>query len=202
MKRIRHDFEQGSDEWLNFRLGKISGSNADKLITATGKKSSQADGYLAKLVAQTIESAENFTTDAMQRGIDLEPQARLFCEHAIDDKISQIGCVSIADTNIMCSPDGILGNKKIKGIYEAKCPNLDNHILYLLSQSLTPKYKPQIMFNMWVCEAEYAYYHSYHPKLKSLIVKVVRDEEYIKNLADIVLECNDRLNEIKKRIML
>jgi hypothetical protein len=45
---------QGSDEWLQSRLGKPTASNFGKLITPTGKPSASADGYINELIAQRI----------------------------------------------------------------------------------------------------------------------------------------------------
>ena len=48
------DHEQGSPEWLAARLGKPSASMFSKLITATGKPSSSADGYINQLIAERL----------------------------------------------------------------------------------------------------------------------------------------------------
>ena len=64
------NFEQGSQEWLQSRLGKPTASNFGKLITPTGKPSTSADGYINDLIAQksTGELPEFYTNAAMERG--------------------------------------------------------------------------------------------------------------------------------------
>ena len=46
--------EQGTDGWLRDRLGCPSGSNFSKLITATGKPSTSADGYINQMIAERM----------------------------------------------------------------------------------------------------------------------------------------------------
>jgi hypothetical protein len=76
MRIINH--EQGSDEWLQSRLGKPTASNFGKLITPTGKGSTSAEAYINELIAQRItgELPEFYTNEAMARGNELEPAAK------------------------------------------------------------------------------------------------------------------------------
>lgn len=66
---------QGSDEWFRARKGRITASNADRILTPTGKDSSQWDSYAIELVAECIRPDEtpafigNSHTD---RGNELE----------------------------------------------------------------------------------------------------------------------------------
>ena len=43
--QIIKDIEQGSQEWLSLRLGIATASNFNKIITSTGKESSQLNQY-------------------------------------------------------------------------------------------------------------------------------------------------------------
>ena len=51
---IADNIEQGSDQWHALRKGRITASEASKIITATGKPSSQALGYMRKLARECV----------------------------------------------------------------------------------------------------------------------------------------------------
>jgi hypothetical protein len=74
--------EQGSEAWLESRLGRPTASNFGKLITPTGKASTSAEGYINELIAQKItgEIPEFFKSEAMQRGNELEASAKALYE--------------------------------------------------------------------------------------------------------------------------
>ena len=103
------DVEQGSDEWLKARLGVITASEFDQIITPTGSKSASANKYMGKLIAEhlTNEQQDNYVSDDMLRGIELEPKARYFFEVIKGFEAHEVGMVyKDSDKNIACSPDG------------------------------------------------------------------------------------------------
>jgi len=53
---------------------------------------------------------------------------------------------------------------------------------------------------MWIAEREYCEFHSYHPEMESLIIRVNRDEEYIKELSGAVDKFVDELLEKRERL--
>ena len=71
--------EQGTEAWRMSRLGKPSASGFAKLITRTGKPSTSADGYINQLIFERIsgELTQHHVSDAMIRGTELEPVARI-----------------------------------------------------------------------------------------------------------------------------
>ena len=73
------DCEQGSPEWFEARLGKVSASRMADMtaMTKNGYGASRAN-YMAELVAERLtgKTAERFTSTAMQWGTEQEPAAR------------------------------------------------------------------------------------------------------------------------------
>ena len=71
--------EQGTPEWHQMRLGKVSASRMADLLakTKTGFSASRAK-YMAQLLCErmTGQPTEFFVTPAMQRGTEIEPVAR------------------------------------------------------------------------------------------------------------------------------
>ena len=181
-----NNHKQGSDEWLQSRLGKPTASNFGKLITPTGKPSTSADGYINELIAQRItgELPEFYTNSAMERGNELEPAAKALYEFTYGVEVVEAGLCLHDTLDCGASPDGLVGDD---GGLEIKCPLPHNHIAYLRSGDVTTKYIPQIQGCLWITGREWWDFMSYHPAMEDLIVRVYRDEAYIKKLADVVI---------------
>ena len=165
---------QGSDAWLKSRVGKVSASNFDKL----------------RIVAErlTEEPTEFYVNDAMNRGNDLEPQARAFFEFETGIDVHQTGFIQDDSKEFGCSPDGVILEKgKIVSGLEIKCP-LGAAAVSNLDRNLMPKkYYQQVQGCMWICDAKSWWFMSYHPNMKSMIVEVKRDDAFIDKLEDAVL---------------
>lgn len=179
--------EQGSQEWLLSRLGKVSASSVSKLIGAQGKPSTQAQGYINQLIAETItgELPEQYTNSAMERGNELEPDARRLYEFLTDLEVVEVGFCLHDTIAAGFSPDGLVGDN---GGLEIKCPQPHTHVEYLRAGKLPSKYKPQVMMALWISDRKWWDFMSYHPKMSPLIVRVERDQDYIDKLAKAVNE--------------
>lgn len=176
-------FEQGTEGWLKDRLGCPSGSNMDKLITATGKPSSQAEGYINQLIAELMTGETTYVkvNEWMERGTQLEPKARAYYEFASDNEVTEIGFCKHPRLEAGVSPDGLIGKN---GGLEIKCPAPATHVAYMRSGELPVKYKQQVMACLWITEREWWDFVSFHPDMPSLVTRIHRDEDYIKLLAD------------------
>lgn len=181
--------EQGSPEWLLARLGCPSGSGFSKLVTTSGKPSTTAETYINELIAEKVigQIPENNPNEWMQRGTALEPDARAFYEFDRDVEVTEVGFCMHDTLECGISPDGLVGDD---GGLEIKCPKPSTHIKYLRNQAgYLQKKKPpteyyqQVMGCLWITEREWWDFLSYHPSLPPMLVRVERDEEYIKLLA-------------------
>jgi hypothetical protein len=191
------DFEQGTPEWFQARLGVPTASCFAKLITSTGKKSAQMAGYLNELVAESITGAgiEGFSSVWMDRGNEIEPQARCWFEFQTGHDIDQVGLVKLDSGLAGASPDGLTPT----GGLEIKCPKSTTHTGYLIANKIPSTYVAQVQGCMWICERDTWDFVSYHPDMPKLLISVPRDEAFIKTLADLVDEITDKkLNAIVK----
>jgi hypothetical protein len=179
--------EQGSPEWIQARLGVPSASSYAKLITTTGRASAQADAYINQLVAERLTGEPTFfqVTDPMQRGMDLEPQARTAYEMETGNLVIQVGFLMHDTLQAGASPDGLVGEN---GGLEIKCPSGHTHVEYLRDNVLPTKYFQQVQGCLWISERDWWDFMSYHPKMEPLIVRVFRDEEFIKALECAVID--------------
>ena len=193
------DFEQMSPEWFAARVGIPSASVFDKLITSKGALSTSRQKLIYKLAGERVlgEKEEGYTNGAMQRGIELEPEARSLFELITDLEVKEVGlCYYDERKDRSCSPDGLVETKMtlMEGL-EIKCPELATHIEYLLGNKLPTKYFAQVQGSMYITGLEKWYFMSYYPGVKPLIVEVMRDEMWIakldKALNDFVIELDE-----------
>ncbi len=185
------DVEQGSSEWFKARCGIPTASCFDKIITPGGKASSQHITYSNKLVAEYImkESINIEQNEWMQRGTELEPEARNYYQFITDVDVKEVGLIyKNKDKLISCSPDGLADDRGL----EIKCPAPHTHIEYLLNDKLPTKYIPQVQGSMWVTGLKQWDFLSYHPDLPPLLLTVDADEIFHNTLDELMekfVEC-------------
>ena len=189
-----HNFEQRSEDWYNIRKGKMTASNAETII-ANGKG---LETYIYNLMAEyySLAEKENYINADMQRGIDLEPEAKIEFQFYTGLDIKEVGCVELNEY-ILASPDGLIGDD---GLIEIKCPNDSIYFKLLLSNNIKPEYIAQMQMQMYVTDRQYCYFVSYNPNFeKSLYIKKInRDEEMIDKLKKGLERGTELIKEIKE----
>jgi len=175
---IIHNVEQGTDEWKEVRAGKFTSSTFGKLFMSPSTK-----GYndlINQIVYERItgESPESFTNQWMERGTELEPEAREAYELQTFNKVHQVGFVELNEW-VGGSPDGLVDED---GMIEIKCPKSSTLIDYALSNKVPKDYEWQMQGNLYVTGRAWCDFWVYHPKLNPLFIKVGRDEKKIKEL--------------------
>ena len=171
---------QGGAEWSLVRMGRPTASQADKLITpAKLQPSKSAAGYRNLLLAEWLIGAplDNARSAFMERGTDMEAEARAYYEFERGVQVRQVGFLLSDDGRFGGSPDGLVGDS---GLVEIKVPSLPVHVGYLLDPSaLEAEYRGQCQALMMVSGREWTDLLAYNPQLPSVIRRVHRDEEYI-----------------------
>lgn len=188
--------EQGTQEWLDARLGRPSASQFYKLITTAGKPSASADDYISEMIAERItgESEPIYVNEWMQRGTELEPEARATYEfiHGVD--VQEVGFILDDSGEFGCSPDGLVGDD---GGVEFKCPAPKNHIAWSRKGVCPSKHYAQVQGCLYITGREWWDFMSYHPDMKPFIVRVERNEEFIEKLAE---QISLAVEEIKSEV--
>lgn len=189
---------QGSDEWFEMRLGKITASKISDVIAKgrSGEAVSRADYKLdLALERHSGIKTESVSTFHMQRGTELEPQARIEYELKTGTFVDQLDFVphpTIAMAG--ASPDGLVGND---GLIEIKCPMRKNHVRYLLSGKPPAAYIPQMAWQLACTGREWVDFVSCHPDMpdntKLFISRYYRDEEYIAEIEEAVRKFNEEV---------
>lgn len=188
--------EQGTQEWLDARLGKPSASQFHKLITTAGKPSASAEKYIYTMIAERILGVSEpvYVTEWMERGNELEPEARAMYELLSDVDVQEVGFILDDSGEFGCSPDGLVGED---GGIEIKCPTPQNHIEWTVKGVCPSKHFAQVQGCLYITGRKWWDFMSYHPQMNPFIVRVERDDEFIAKLA---AEITAAVEEIKSEV--
>jgi len=176
---------QGGEHWTNLRCGNPGASNFSKIVTSTGKISSTRGAFLNTMAGEILLGAkeESFSNADMQRGIDLEPDARNLFEMIKGVEVKEVGLCYQNELRLFhVSPDGLIKGQK-KGL-EIKCPKLGTHVGYLAKGKMPTTYVCQVQGSLMCTGYESWFFMSYFPGLKPFILEVQRDEKLIKILQE------------------
>ena len=192
--------KQGTDEWHQIRLGKVTASRvADVMSKVKTGESAGRKNYKMDLVVERLTGlpTSSFTSPAMSWGTETEPLARMAYEAFTGVFVEQVAfCNHPTITDFGCSPDGLIGTD---GNLEIKCPNTSTHIDYLLAGAPPAKYVPQMQTQMACTGRLWTDFVSYDPRLppelQLFVVRLDRDETYIQQLE---AEVKQFLEEVKQ----
>jgi hypothetical protein len=192
--------EQGSDEWKAARLG-LATASAFATIQAKGRgggESTTRRKYLLTLAAErmTGESIEGYSNDHMERGKEMEAEAREQYAFTVDTDPQLVGFIRDTVKRAGCSPDALVGSDGLVEI-KTKLPHLQIDVL--LDDRLPPEHVAQVQGALWVSGRKWVDFVSYWPKLPIFIKRVYRDEDYIAKLAIAVQDFNDEMDSIVER---
>jgi len=201
------DVEQRTPEHDALRAGRFSASIAKKLVTPTGKPSLQYRGEIARIIAEGmgLQRPEPIKpTYWMERGVNLEPQAKAWFEVETDLTVREVGFVSDHTGLVGCSPDGIIedfidGVGDVVAPLELKCPKPSTHIQYLIDGVMPKDHIAQVHFQIAICGAPYGYFASYNPDIEPLILRIDRDE-YTETMEKGIEKYIEEFNIAAKRI--
>lgn len=118
----------------------------------------------------------------MDRGTELEPEARAAVAERLGEEITEVGiCLHDRYDDISLSPDGLIYKKK-KPVYavEIKCLSTARHLQALIEQRIPEDYKYQVLqYFIVIDELEVLYFSFYDPRIvghELVIIEVHRDE--------------------------
>ena len=211
--KIHGDIIQGSDKWDAIRLGKVTGSNASKVLAKGEYKTRWT--YMKQLANERLygKRQDHFCSADMERGTELEPLARNHYEDITGVKVQQGGFIEHSE-DVGFSPDGLIDED---GGMEIKVLKPENHF-DIIAADLCPKqfkgqpsphpwdsaaYNGQMQFSMWVTKREWWDWCSFDPNLighKMFKIRVYRNDSYIetleKEVAKFVTELKALVNTI------
>ena len=115
---------QGTPEWFEQRRGKVTASRiADLMAKTKSGYSTSRQNYLMQLLCERLTGKveEGYKSTAMQRGNDLEAEARNWYQLETGESVEEVSFIDHPEINFAgASPDGLVG---AEGLIEIKCPN-------------------------------------------------------------------------------
>lgn len=167
--------DQRSPAWIDARLGRLTGSCvADAFATlksgaeSAGRRNLRLQLVLERLTGVPQESG--FVSADMERGVQLEPEARMAYEVETGILVRPVGFIAHDDLMAGCSPDGLTA----EGGIEIKCPKAATHLEYVRG-ALPNDYRLQCVHGLWLTGRAWWDFVSYHPLFpEPLRLKVTR----------------------------
>ena len=188
--------EQRTPEWFEARKGKMTSSNS-ATIASNGKG---LETYIYEILASKYSrnDEEKYLSIDMQRGIDLEDQAR----NVYDIEYETVEQVGLIDYNeyFSSSPDGLVGKD---GGIEIKCPNSSNFFRLLVNgkDAIDKKYLWQMQGQMLAANRKWVDFVAYNVGFdKSLVViRIEKDPAMQEKLIAGINKGTEMIKALEKR---
>jgi hypothetical protein len=193
-----HDVDQGSPEWFALRAGRPTASDFKRLITATGKPSTQLSDYAATLAAELYAGRPLEVWEGNQwteRGKELEPMAADHYRFVHEVELERVGFVT--NHEIGCSPDYLVGKD---GMLEIKCLAPWKHVQALAywnkHKRPPPDYVAQAQGQLLICLRDWLDLLLFHPELPPVTIRVRPDFDYQRKLCEQIEICLVERNDL------
>lgn len=197
--------EQNTDEWLELRAGKLTGSGFGKIMANFGKAfGDPAKKYAATIALEQITGKpvhSDYSNVHMDRGHEQEPLARMKYEEENFCEVTNGGFFDCGLVGV--SPDGLVNED---GLIEIKSVIPNVHYTNIKRQSYDPAYQWQLIGNLFYTGREWIDFVSFcleFPEDKQLYVcRLERDKfkEEFKMIEDRAEQFMSLVAKIKEEI--
>lgn len=200
--QIITNIEQGSQEWLDLRLGIVTCSELDcLLVNGKGEAGFGAGAftYMNTLIGERItgEAADPFIGNRhTERGHELEGVARGLYQERCGVQTQQVAI--ILNHGIGYSPDSLVGDPGLTEI-KTKLPKFQVEVI--LSDEIPKEHIAQCQGGLWVSEREWIDFVCYWPGMPLFIKRAYRDEVLIRKLSERVKTFYELLDERMNRVL-
>lgn len=197
------DIQQGSDEWKDYRKGKISGTMLSELYSKRGNRKL---GFY-ELIAERI-AIDPDDENRMDRGLRLEEEAIELFEQRFKKKVERVGiCVHDTYPQIINSPDGLIkSNGKYTEAIEIKCLSPARHLQAVIEDKVPGEFEAQmIQYFIVNDDLRSLYFIFYDPRILSVplhVIEITRDEvdDRVEKYLDFQLEQLSEVDEIVEKL--
>ena len=193
---IIHQVEQGSEAWLELRRGRLTASHAQ----AIGSCGKGLETYVEEIVAEkfAISREESYSNDWMERGKELEDQARAMYELKEGVEAEQVGFIEM-DDQVGCSPDALIGED---GGLEIKCKKNTVHSKVIREgiKGVDSKDVWQCQMNLLITGRKWWDYVMYNPNYKKNLItfRIFPDPEKIEKLKNGLAKGKEKIEALSK----
>lgn len=199
--------EQGTQEWLKYRIGYVTASNV-ALVMAKGAGATRQN-YMVKMMCEILsgEPTVGFKSKYMQAGNDNEPIARQIYQEITGREVVQVGFAYIEVEKLGASVDG---DVETDGLWECKNVIPAEQIRLLTTGKIKDAYIKQMQTQMYVREKQWCDFQSTSlgdadngelpDKYKVKIIRVKRDDDMILKIRKEVAFFHRDLQELIKKL--
>lgn len=173
--------DQGSEEWLTARRGKITGSRfkdaRDKL--KGGQPSKACLGYAMDVARERIggSAPSKFQNAAMRTGTEQEPFARAMYEARTGHMVDEAGFYLSDDAVFGLSPDGLIDDD---GVLEIKTMVSSDTLFTAVADGDVSAYMDQCHGYLWLLGRQWVDLVLWVPDLSHMAIhRIHRDDDYI-----------------------
>ena len=190
---------QGNGAWFNARTGKLTASrmkNAMKYLKG-GADSADRRNLKIEILCERLtgDIVDKFVNQAMQWGIDKEPEAKEQYELKTGRLIKDVGFVDHPKIEFCgASPDGLVD----EGLIEIKCPTTATHLNWILAGVVPDDHKPQMCLQALCTGRPWVDFVSYDPRMpEANRLFVRRNTPSTEELAEVEAEAVKFLQEVE-----
>lgn len=205
------DFEQGSSDWFDVRRGLPTASNFGDIMAsgADGDDAKTRTKLLYQLAGEVLtgESAETYRNSAMERGNEMEAEARERYGRTTFATLASVGFVRRTlrnplgeDLVVGCSPDSLVGADRVLEIKTMK-PELLIPLALKGAAGLPTRHRAQCQGSLWVTGRQFCdlvIFYRGMPVMPKFTLE--RDEEFIRRIRDAVEVFSYELRTLVARI--
>jgi len=188
--KYHYDIEQGTEEWLSVRLGIVTASEMNNIITPKGAptKNEKMRSYACQIAAERefafIE--DHYESYDMMRGTAEEGNARDVYNETYDE-VKQCGFITreIDGITVGASPDGLVGDD---GCIEIKSRKAKFQVQTILSGEVPAEYMNQIQAVLLISGREWCDFIQYSNGLPLFVKRVTVDHERQDKIKTAIIE--------------
>ncbi len=187
---------QGTPEWITARLGVLTASEMDNLVSPEGKvRTGQGpDSYLCRKVCEKffgfpIGGGGSFATE---QGTILETEARPWYSFTYDADVATPGFCLTEDGRVGCSPDGLVGDE---GGLEIKCFQPEHSLEVLLKNTVPKDYVMQVQTSLWVTQRKWWDFVSYSRQFPAVVIRVFPNSSHQESITKAVAQFTDAFDK-------
>lgn len=192
-------------EWNIARFGIPTCSSYGRIVTAkTLKYAAAADGYRAELLSEWALGVPLDASDMtrgsstwMERGHDLEKEARKWYAWDQDVDVKQVGFLLRDDRRTGGSPDGLVNDD---GILEVKCLGAAGHMKALMG-GVPDEWAAQVQGLMLLSGRSWTDLCLFHPTLPKLVKRIEADTKFQTALHRSLARFLNELDEGKRKLL-
>lgn len=177
--KYHYEIEQGTDEWLKARLGIVTASEVNSIVTPKGKATSGAkvQAYACEIASQRENQCieDTFQSFAMMKGHFHEEFARDSYNDNYDE-VKECGFITrqFDAFTIGCSPDGLVGDD---GGIEIKSREPKFQVATIVADKVPDEYMNQCQAFLLVTGREWIDFIQYSTGMPLFVKRVLPDTE-------------------------